>query len=153
MRLKYWPKRIKNALLYKAGTHFPYSKVRTWSLRKLGNEVGNDVYMASDVTITMNFCERKRKLIIGDRVSIAPKVTFILYSHPNFSKIRSSLDIKEEDIIIGDDVWIGAGSIILNGIKIGNGAIVGAGSVVTKNVEPNTIVCGNPARLLKKVIE
>ena len=50
-------------------------------------------------------------------------------------------------------MWIGAGSIILNGIKIGNGAIVGAGSVVTKNVEPNTIVCGNPARLLKKVIE
>ena len=50
---------------------------------------------------------------------------------------------------IGNDVWIGHGSIILAGVKIGNGSIVAAGSVVTKDVEPCTIVGGNPARFIK----
>lgn len=49
------------------------------------------------------------------------------------------------DITIGDHVWIGAGSIVLKGVTIGDGAIVAAGSVVTRNVEPYTVVGGNPA--------
>lgn len=52
-------------------------------------------------------------------------------------------------ITIGNDVWIGAGAIILQGVAIGDGAVVGAGSVVTKDVPPYGIVAGNPARLLK----
>lgn len=52
--------------------------------------------------------------------------------------------------IVGNDVWIGHGAIIIGGVKIGNGAIVAAGSVVTKDVEPCTIVGGNPARFIKK---
>jgi tetrahydrodipicolinate N-succinyltransferase len=51
-----------------------------------------------------------------------------------------------EEIIIEDNVWIGAGSIILPGVKVGRGSIIGAGAVVTKNVDCNTIVAGNPAR-------
>jgi len=54
------------------------------------------------------------------------------------------------DVIIGNDVWIGNGAIILSGIEIGDGAVIGAGAVVTKNVEPYTIVAGNPAKELKK---
>jgi len=50
---------------------------------------------------------------------------------------------------IGNDVWIGAGVFIKNGIKIGDGAIIGAGSVVTKDVEPFSIVAGNPAKLIR----
>jgi acetyltransferase-like isoleucine patch superfamily enzyme len=52
-------------------------------------------------------------------------------------------------IIINDDVWIGAGCIILPGVTIGKGAVIAAGSVVTKNVAENAIVVGNPARFLK----
>ena len=52
--------------------------------------------------------------------------------------------------IIGNDVWIGYGATILNGAKIGDGAIIAAGSVVTKDVEPYSIVGGNPAKLIKK---
>lgn len=50
---------------------------------------------------------------------------------------------------IGNDVWIGAGAIIKKGINIGDGAVIGAGSIVTKDVEPYSIVCGNPAKIIK----
>jgi serine acetyltransferase len=53
------------------------------------------------------------------------------------------------DITVGNDVWIGAKSTIMSGVKIGDGAIVAAGALVTKDVEPYSIVGGNPARLLK----
>jgi virginiamycin A acetyltransferase len=53
------------------------------------------------------------------------------------------------DIVIGDDVWIGAKSTIMSGVKIGNGAIVGATSTVTKDVPPYAIVAGNPAKIVK----
>lgn len=60
-------------------------------------------------------------------------------------------NLPTKPIKIGNDVWIGARSIILKGITIGDGAIIGAGSVVTKNVEPYTIVAGNPAQFIKLI--
>lgn len=57
------------------------------------------------------------------------------------------------DIIIDDDVWIGAGAIILTGVTIGKGSVIAAGSIVTKDVEPYTIVGGNPAKLIKKRVK
>ena len=53
------------------------------------------------------------------------------------------------DIIVGNDVWIGAKSTIMSGVKIGNGSIIGAGSTVTKDVPPYSIVAGNPAKFIK----
>ena len=53
-------------------------------------------------------------------------------------------------VIIENDVWIGAHVLILGGVRIGNGAVIGAGSVVTKDVEPYAVVGGNPARIIKK---
>ena len=58
--------------------------------------------------------------------------------------------IKNLKIVIENDVWIGYGAIIVSGVKIGRGAIVAAGSVVLKDVEPYTIVAGNPARKVSK---
>lgn len=68
-----------------------------------------------------------------------------LFSHSQGN--RSSF--SKGDIIIENDVWIGANCIILDGITIGNGAVIATGSVVTKNVEPYSIVGGNPAKLIK----
>ena len=62
---------------------------------------------------------------------------------------KSDLPLKG-DTVIGNDVWIGQNATILPGIHIGDGAIIGANSVVSKNIEPYTIVAGNPIRVIRK---
>lgn len=57
---------------------------------------------------------------------------------------------KQGAIVIGNDVWIGAASIVISGVSIGDGCIIGAGSVVTKNIPPYHVAVGNPARVLKQ---
>ena len=66
-------------------------------------------------------------------------------------KIKIGMLFKHAPIKICDNAWIGMNAIILKGVEIGEGAIVGAGSVVTKNVEPWTMVAGNPARVVKRL--
>lgn len=68
---------------------------------------------------------------------------------PSFGIVSDKTDIEIKKIVIGNDVWIGMNSCILQGITIGDGAVIGAGSVVTKDVPPYSIVAGNPARILK----
>lgn len=58
---------------------------------------------------------------------------------------------KDYCIRIDNDVWIGAGAIIMNGVHLGEGCVIGAGSVVTKDVPPYTIVAGNPARVVRTI--
>lgn len=91
------------------------------------------------------------KVIIGKDCLTGPGVTIIAsrYNVKGRNIIRS-YPPYEKDIIIGDDVWLGANVVVLPGVNIGNGAIVGAGSVVTKNVEPYTVVAGVPAVEIKK---
>ena len=76
--------------------------------------------------------------------------SFFLYPHSG-GFVEHYTDYKK-DIIgtnIGNDVWVGAGAIIMKGVTIGNGAIIGAGSVVTKDVESYSIVVGSPAKNVK----
>lgn len=76
--------------------------------------------------------------------------SFYLYEHSgNFVKGYKNYDKDKIKTIIGNDVWIGANSVILKGVVIGDGVIVGAGAVVTKDVPPYAIVAGNPARIIK----
>ena len=77
--------------------------------------------------------------------------TAACFYNPELGFVTKEHDIKRTALSIGHDVWIGANVLITNKCtKIGNGAVIGAGSVVTKNVEPYTIVAGNPARIIKK---
>lgn len=149
MTIKNFYTRIKRALLYKIGVHLPYSKLRRVALRKLGHTIGKDVYFPADITITQNFVNQPYHLFLGNRVSIGPKCIFILMSHPNFSNIRNAIPKHNGDIIVNDDAWIGAGAILMPGIKIGKGAIIGAGSIVTKDVADYVIVAGNPAKVIR----
>lgn len=58
-------------------------------------------------------------------------------------------NLYPKPVVVGKNVWIGSNSTILQGVTIGDGSIVGAGSVVTKDVPPNTVVVGNPAKVIK----
>lgn len=83
--------------------------------------------------------------ILGNRVFIGPNVTATDDRHP---KVNNH-DYKAEPPILEDDCSIGAGAVILPGVRIGKGAMVGAGAVVTHDVEPYSTVVGCPAALLK----
>ena len=151
MTIQNFSTRCRNAFLYKVMQRMPYNKIRIWALRKQGFSVGNNVYLPSDIKIAHNFVYKQGELAIGDRVSIAPGVIIILSSHSNFSSASHSVSHKENRVIIGNDAWIGAGSIIMNGVTIGEGAIVGAGSIVTRDVPPFSVVAGNPARVIREI--
>jgi len=88
---------------------------------------------------------------IGNRVSIAERVTLIVTSHANFSKIRPFTKDQHGYIEIDDDAWLGTGCIIFPDVRIGKGAVVGAGAVVTKEVPDFTVVAGVPAKPIKRL--
>lgn len=80
-----------------------------------------------------------------------PKNSFTLHPlfyNPRFGYVKKD-KLDRQNLIVGNDVWIGDNTVILSKVKhIGDGAIIGAGSIVTKNVEPFTIVAGNPAKVI-----
>jgi maltose O-acetyltransferase len=87
---------------------------------------------------------------IGDNVLIGPK-TVIHSANHKFSDPETPISEQGhtlKPVVIEDDVWIGASSVILAGVTIGEGAVVGAGSVVTKDVEAYTVVAGNPTQVI-----
>ena len=87
----------------------------------------------------------------GDHVFVGPQVGFHTPEHPKDITLRRQGYEYAYPITVGDDVWIGAGAQILSGVTIGDGAIIGAGSVVNKDVPPQTVVAGNPARIIKAI--
>ena len=100
----------------------------------------------------LNGGKEKAKLIIGNNVQTGPNVSIYAYNH-HFSSVEMSIMSQGYDdfnVIIEDDVWIGAHSVVLPGVTIGRGSVIGAGSVVTKNIPQYSIAVGNPARVIKK---
>lgn len=88
---------------------------------------------------------------IGCRVDIAPNCAFYPYDHQVSADrpIRHQPLTSKGPIVIGDDVWLGTGVIVLAGVTIGEGAVVGAGSVVTKSIPAGAIAVGSPAKVIK----
>lgn len=117
-------------------------------LRWCGVSIGRNVYIADELIIAEELRDRGM-LIIGDRVSMAPRVTLVLSSHPNESRIRPFAPEKRGPIVIEADAWLGAGVVVLPGVTIGRGAIIGANSVVTRDVPPLHVVVGQPARTVR----
>lgn len=94
------------------------------------------------------------RLSIGDNTLIGHLCSIVGVNHKFKKKNQLIKDqgIEEEETIIGKDVWIGANSVILPGVKIGKGAVVGAGSVITKNIPEFEVWAGNPGRKIGKRI-
>lgn len=130
----------------------PYLKIRCFAWIHTGIILGDDVYINHSITILDG---GDSKIIVGDRVAFSPNVILISNSSPNNSVLATAdyanKYIKCANIVIGDDSWIGAGSIIQPGVTIGKGCIIGSMSNVTKDVPDNYIAYGNPAKLIRKV--
>lgn len=91
-------------------------------------------------------------LDIADDVMIGPNVSIITTGHPLEPSQRRAAVIAKP-VVIERNVWIAAGAIIIGGVTIGENSVVAAGSVVTKDVPPNTLVGGNPARVIRPIDE
>ena len=146
MRRFFWRLRKKVFKRLARNAFFPGFRIRL--LRWCGYAIGQDVYIADDIIIAEEL-EDRGMLTIGDRASFAPRVTLVLSSHPNNSLIRPFAPVTHAPIAIEEDVWIGAGVVVLPGVRIGRGAIVGANAVVTKDVAPLHVVAGQPARTIR----
>lgn len=113
-------------------------------------EIGNNVAIGSNVTLLSIY----KKIIIKDNVIMAHNITIVSGDH-NIKKIGVPIinnHIKEEnddaDIIIEEDVWIGANVTILKGVTVGRGSVIGACALLIKNVPPYTVVGGVPAKII-----
>jgi acetyltransferase-like isoleucine patch superfamily enzyme len=91
-------------------------------------------------------------LDIADDVLIGPNVNLITTGHPLEPSRRRSTTIGKP-IAIEKNVWIAAGATVIGGVTVGENSVVGAGSVVTRDVPPNTLVGGNPARVIRSIRE
>lgn len=167
-------KALKYAAYYGFAQKLPYSesptgslarKVRHWCASGLfdfagenlninagaafGSGKGVSVGHRSDIGLDCRIMGSAR---IGDDVMMGPRCLLISTDH-HFADATRPMNqqglTQDRPIVIDDDVWLGAGVIVLRGVHIGTGAIVAAGAVVTKDVPAYAIVGGNPAKLIK----
>ncbi|PSW73445.1 sugar O-acetyltransferase [Photobacterium sp. GB-50] len=90
-------------------------------------------------------------VMLGEFVQIGPNVVISTAGHPLDIAERVLPIAAANPITIGDNVWIGAGAIILDGVTIGDRSVIGAGSIVTKDIPADSVAVGNPCRVVKKI--
>ena len=117
----------------------------------INNAVG-DVTIGDQTRIGIH-CTVIGPVCIGNNVNLAQGITVTALNH-NFDDPAKRIDeqgISTKQVVIGDDVWIGANAVILPGVTIGNHCVIAAGAVVTKDVPDNTLVGGVPAKEIKNL--
>lgn len=111
-------------------------------------DYGYNIFVGDNVFLNHNCvlldCNR---IAIGVGTQIGPNVQILAADHPRDPEERRQMLEFSRPVHIGANVWIGAGAIILPGVSIGDNAIIGAGSIVTRDVPPDTMAVGNPARI------
>ena len=117
---------------------------------------GGDIYIGDDVGISNSVFYSKTSICIGKNTKIGNGCKFYdtdfhsLYYIDRRLASTDKTNTISKPIKIGEDVFIGAGTIVLKGVQIGDRAIVGAGALVTKNIGENEIWAGNPAKLIRR---
>ncbi len=124
-------------------------------------DYGNNIYFGNNCEVNMNCTFLDDNIIrIGDNALIAPNVQIYTAFHPTNASDRFGAPREDGSfafcktqtapVIIGDNVWIGGGAILLPGVTIGDNVVIGAGSVVTKDIQDNTVAYGNPCRVIRE---
>ena len=146
--------RILNELLGGRGANL-------WITAPFYVDYGNNIYFGNNCEVNMNctFLDDNR-IVIGDNALIAPNVQIYTAFHPTNAAERfgpqkedgsfSFFKTQTAPAIIGNNVWIGGGAILLPGVHIGDNVVIGAGSVVTKDIPSNTVACGSPCRVVRE---
>ena len=109
---------------------------------------GDRVYANSNLTLVDD-----GHIYVGNNVMFGPNVTIATANHPIEPTLRLKGLQYNRDVHIGDNVWIGAGVIIVPGVHVGKNSVIGAGSVVTKDIPENVVAVGNPCRVLREILE
>lgn len=111
-------------------------------LLKRGLKIGKNFNRMGSVIIDPSHCYH---ITIGDNVTLAPRVHILAHDSSTFLFLAKT---RAANVTIGNNVFVGAGTIILPGVHIGNRVVIGAGSIVTKDVPDNSVAAGNPAKVI-----
>lgn len=146
--------RILNQLLGGRGKNL-------WITAPFYVDYGNNIYFGNNCEVNLNctFLD-SNEIRIGDNALIAPNVQIYTAFHPTNAADRFGLPnadgsfsfckTQSAPVIIGNNVWIGGGAILLPGVTIGDNVVIGAGSVVTKDIPSNSVALGNPCRVVRE---
>ncbi len=146
LSIKFWFKFITRRF----GYLIPPSNLKNFFLRISGINIGKQVFIGDKVIFIDGYQENK--IVLKDRSVLSPGATLIATSYPYKSQLRFKTNfLKDGIILIQEDSWIGANSIIYSNIKIGPSSILGAGSILTKSIGENEVWVGNPAKFLKSI--
>lgn len=110
--------------------------------------LGSNVYANFNLTLVDD-----TDIFVGDNVMIGPNVVIATAGHPVNPALRLQAAQFNISVHIGNNVWIGAGAIVLPGVHIGDNSVIGAGSIVTKDIPANVVAVGNPCRVLREINE
>ena len=111
-------------------------------------EAGDNVYIGEETMIDL-----ADKVVIGSNTTLAERVMVLTHTNVGYKDHPLKREFPDTylSVTIGDGVFIGANALLMPGIKVGNGSVVGAKSLVLKDVEPNTVVAGVPAKFIRRI--
>lgn len=118
------------------------------------NWAGRHVHFGSHVYANFNLTlVDDTHIYVGDNVMFGPNVTIDAATHPIHPGLRARQAQYNLPVIIGSNVWIGAGSVVLPGVRIGDNSVIGANSVVTRDIPAGVVAVGSPCRVLREIGE
>lgn len=114
---------------------------------------GHHLHLGSHIYVNFNLTlVDDGHIYVGDHVMFGPNVTIATANHPIDADLRRRALQYNKDVHIGENVWLGAGCIIVPGVTIGKNSVIGAGSIVTGDIPENVIAVGNPCRVIREAV-